>query len=81
LRACRELNLTVPEDVEIIGVDDIPFASLVTPALSTLCVAKRQLGATAMNTLLHLMEPNNASESGDQIIKPQLLLRESTAAP
>ena len=56
LQACAALNRRVPEDVAIIGVDDIPLASLVTPALSTLRISKRELGSSAMNTLVTLMK-------------------------
>ena len=79
LQACAELNRRVPEDVEIIGVDDIPLASLVTPALSTLHINKRELGAIAMGTLVQLMNGEYSSENYQQTVKSELILRETTA--
>lgn len=79
LRACADLNRRVPNDVAIIGVDDIPLASLVTPALSTLRIGKRELGATAMRILTQLMNGKLLVDNCHQIITPELVLRQSTA--
>ena len=78
LRACREKGCHVPQEIEIIGTDDIPLASLITPALSTLQIAKRELGATAMQTLVQLMKGKTESENQQKIIKPTLILRGTT---
>ena len=78
LQACKELGRRVPQDIAIIGSDDIPLASLVTPSLTTLRVAKRHLGTTAMSTLLHLIKQNSLPPAADQTIHPQLILRDST---
>lgn len=79
LQACAQLNRRVPEDVAIIGVDDIPLASLVTPALSTLRISKRELGAASMHALVHLMKGDSLSDSYQQVIEPELVLRQTTA--
>ena len=78
LRACAELNRRVPDDIEIIGVDDIPLASLVTPALSTLRIGKRELGTAAMHTLTQLMKGEQPPET-HQVVPSELILRETTA--
>lgn len=80
MQACADLNRRIPDDVAIIGVDDIPLASLVTPALSTLRIGKRELGATAMRILTQLMKGEQLLEACHQIITPELILRQSTAA-
>ncbi|HMQ54107.1 MAG TPA: substrate-binding domain-containing protein, partial [Anaerolineae bacterium] len=72
-------NRHVPNDVAIIGVDDIPLASLVTPALSTLRIGKRELGSTAMRILTQLMNGKQLVDNCHQIITPELVLRQSTA--
>ena len=79
LRACAECNRRVPDDIEIIGADDIPLASLVTPALSTLRINKRELGAATMLTLVQLMKGETPLDTCQQVIKPELILRETTA--
>ena len=79
-QACADLNRRIPDDVSIIGVDDIPLASLVTPALSTLRTSKRELGSSAMRILTQLMQGEQLLEECHQIITPELVLRQSTAA-
>jgi len=81
LRAAADLGRRVPQDLAIIGVDDIPLASLVTPALSTLRIAKRELGARAMRLLTQLMSGAPLLEACHQLIIPELLLRETTPPP
>lgn len=79
IRACIDLKRRVPEDVAVIGVDDIPLASLVTPALSTLRIDKRKLGASAMNMLTALMH-GKQTEKWQQNVSPKLIVRQSTRA-
>lgn len=78
LKACQELGRRVPQDLAIIGSDDIPLASLVTPSLTTLRITKRHLGTTAMQTLLHLIQQSEPPPAADQTLHPQLILRNST---
>jgi len=76
LQACAELGRRVPDDIAIVGFDDIPLASLVTPALTTCHIPKYELGSQAMHLLL---EHNNAcAEScSDIVIEPELVIRAS----
>ena len=78
MKACQELGRRVPQDLAIIGSDDIPLASLVTPSLTTLRITKRHLGTTAMQTLLHLIQQSEPPPAADQTLHPQLILRNST---
>ncbi|MEM8861451.1 MAG: LacI family DNA-binding transcriptional regulator [Chloroflexota bacterium] len=79
IRACTDLHLQVPDDVAVIGVDDIPLASLVTPALSTIRIDKRKLGASAMNMLTALMDGKQI-EKPQQNVLPKLIVRQSTVS-
>jgi len=76
LRACRTLGLEVPDDVAVIGHDDIPMAELVTPALTTLRVSKYDLGANAVRMLLDRLQARNRQT--EIVLKPELVVREST---
>jgi LacI family transcriptional regulator len=78
MQACLENGRSVPGDIAVIGFDDIPLASLVTPSLSTLHIDKYELGAEAMTTLLQLMNQADHSHSPNQTIQPELILRQST---
>jgi LacI family transcriptional regulator len=55
LQACRDLGRRVPDDLAITGFDDIPLASLVTPALTTIRVPRHSLGEKVMDLLLRVM--------------------------
>ena len=76
LQACVSLNLAVPNDVAIVGTDDIPLAALVTPSLTTCHVSRYELGKQAMQLLLNRIE--GCLEECQQItLKPKLIIRES----
>lgn len=77
MQACDELGLHVPDDIAIIGVDDIPLATVVRPKLSTLRIDKHELGQLAMNTLIALIEKDE-NVLREQVIQPSMVLREST---
>ncbi len=75
LQACRDLGVRVPDDIAIIGCDDIPLASLVTPALTTVRISKFELGAAAVRMLLDRIE--GRSDRSDVIMQPELIVRAS----
>ena len=56
MRALQEHGYRIPEDISIIGFDDIPVCGYVIPALTTVRVSKRYLGNTAVSHLIRLME-------------------------
>lgn len=53
MRALQEAGIRIPQDVSIIGFDDIPICSFFTPALSTMSVQKHDLGVIAIEQLLN----------------------------
>ena len=56
LKACVQLGRRVPEDMAIIGFDDIPLASLVTPSLTTVHIPRYEIGRRAGELLLAKIE-------------------------
>jgi len=59
MRACRACGVGVPEDISLVGFDDIQLASHSHPALSTIRVQKEYLGRLGVRRLLyHLQNPN-----------------------
>jgi LacI family transcriptional regulator len=78
LQACLAAGRRVPEDVAVVGCDDILLAALVTPALTTLGVDKREVGAAATRLLLERIKGCTA-ECQEVIFKPALIVR--TSAP
>jgi LacI family transcriptional regulator len=77
LQACRELGVRVPDDVAVVGCDDIRLASLVTPALTTLRVDKQALGRRAVALLLERLSAPDKPPLAPNIVKPELVVRES----
>ncbi|HQW37001.1 MAG TPA: LacI family DNA-binding transcriptional regulator [Thermoflexales bacterium] len=77
LKACAEMGVRVPEDCAIVGFDDIDFASITTPALSSVRVDKRELGRSAAMLALRMIErldtPNRLVE-----IPAELIVRNSS---
>lgn len=76
LRACEELKRCVPEDLAIVGHDDIPLAALVSPALTTCRVPRYVLGANAVNALLDRLR-GCPGECNQTVLQPELVIRES----
>jgi len=75
LQACRDLGVRVPDDLAIVGCDDIPLASLVTPALTTVRISKFEIGATAVRMLLDRIE--GTSDRAEVVMQPELIVRAS----
>lgn len=56
IRALKEKGIRVPEDVSIVGFDDLPYCTVSSPALTTILVHKRSMGWEAVRRLLTMME-------------------------
>jgi LacI family transcriptional regulator len=76
LQACAELDLRVPEDIAIVGYDDIPMAALVTPSLTTCHIPRYELGTDAMRLLLDQIADGDGNPQ-DILIQPNLKVRDS----
>jgi LacI family transcriptional regulator len=63
LRAAREVGLAAPDDVSIVGFDDIELAIAVTPLLTTVRVPHRRMGQAAAQLLLRLIASGDPGEN------------------
>ena len=70
-------GVRVPEDISLVGFDDIPFASCVDPPLTTIRQPKYEMGQRAMRMLLHLL---NRKRVDNVMLPGELVVRESTRA-
>lgn len=52
MRAIKEKGLRIPEDIGLVGYDDIPFSSLISPSLTTIRLKKQELGVESLKLLL-----------------------------
>jgi LacI family transcriptional regulator len=80
LHAARDRGLRVPEDLSIMGFDDIEPAILVAPALTTVRQPLSEMGRTAVHVLVRLLE-RRTSETPHIELPTRLVVRESTGPP
>jgi LacI family transcriptional regulator len=78
IRALRDFNLKVPEDVSVIGFDDISVAAYYTPRLTTIRQPLRSMGETAARILLQRIQ-GFKDHPGELTVPPELIIRETTA--
>ncbi len=79
VKAAFEKGLDVPEDVAVAGFDDISFAGMYEPPLTTVAQPKYDLGRTAMELLMKRIEGGNSMEPEDIFLEHELVIRKSTA--
>ena len=56
MKALKENNIKIPDDVSIVGFDDMPFCTITDPNLTTINVDKNALGRLAVENLIQLIE-------------------------
>jgi DNA-binding LacI/PurR family transcriptional regulator len=78
IRALHDVGLRVPQDVSVVGFDDIKEAAFQTPSLTTIRQPLHQMGALAVKTLLEQLRPSNNREHPQIAVAPELIVREST---
>ncbi|MFI1096670.1 LacI family DNA-binding transcriptional regulator [Streptomyces sp. NPDC020917] len=79
-RAAAALGLRVPQDVSVVGFDDLPFAEWVTPRLTTVRTPLPEMAAVAARMVLHLLG-GEQPETTQVEVAGELVVRDSTAPP
>jgi LacI family transcriptional regulator len=79
MRALREVGVRVPEDIALVGFDDIPLASQTMPPLTTIRQQILQMGALASQVLLDLLD-NPGSHPLHKVLPTELVVRASSGA-
>jgi DNA-binding LacI/PurR family transcriptional regulator len=77
--AARERGVRIPEDLSVIGFDDLDFARVLAPPLTTVAVDAEGLGALAFETLARVLAGDPPPD--EQVMPVALKVRESTAPP
>ena len=81
IRALREAGKRVPEDVSVIGFDDIQSAAYQNPGLTTIRQPLREMGMTAAETLVRrIAAPKNSDYPKSIVVEPELIVRGSTTS-
>lgn len=75
----RDRGLVVPDDISVVGIDDIPMSGMSSPALTTVALPKQQAGRAAVDLLLSLLQQSLGTDGVRQELETQLIVRASTA--
>lgn len=75
----RQCGLRIPEDVSVIGIDDLFLGQYISPALSTVRQPMQEMASAAIERVLARMK-NNGEPPHEVVFVPKLVVRESTAA-
>ena len=76
LKYIKTNNLKISEDIDVIGIDDVPFASFYNPALTTIAQPTFEMGKKAAELLLSKIKKED-DESDNQVYRfdPQIIIR------
>ncbi|MDD5698879.1 MAG: substrate-binding domain-containing protein, partial [Victivallaceae bacterium] len=75
----RDSDLKVPEDISVVGFDDLKFSALLDVPLTTIAQPFREVGEKAMEILIDKIEGKN-KVSRQIVLKPKLVIRKSAAS-
>ncbi|MCC7448999.1 MAG: LacI family DNA-binding transcriptional regulator [Anaerolineae bacterium] len=82
LQAAFQCGVSVPDDVSIIGYDDIDMAPFTIPPLTTISQSGFDMGYAGANLLLDMIEQQlDGTQINDVILNPTLVVRQSTDVP
>lgn len=80
MNALREMGKRVPEDVSVIGFDNVDFASYLSPGLTTIDYPVTQIGTMAAHWVLDRVYGKGSHEF-THVVEPRLILRGTTSSP
>jgi LacI family transcriptional regulator len=78
MSALEEAGVRVPEEISVVGIDNIAFASLARPSLTTINVPREELGLTAYRALEKMMQLKR-HKGAEYTLETELVVRKSTA--
>ena len=81
LQAARDLGLSVPQDLSIVGFDDLPLSRLTDPPLTTVHQPVRRKGEEAAQMLLRALSADSGDAAEHRVLETRLVVRRSTAPP
>lgn len=80
MREFRKAGLSIPADISVVGFDDIAFAALSEPPLTTVCSPRAEIGRRVVEALVALIE-HPEQQAVELRIPTHLITRDSTAPP
>lgn len=76
--AIKQYGLTIPRDIGLIGFNNEPITQLLTPSISTVDQPAFEMGKTAARLFIEMANNNRVTTTTNIILKPKLVVREST---
>ncbi|MEP7155753.1 MAG: LacI family DNA-binding transcriptional regulator [Betaproteobacteria bacterium] len=73
------LGISIPADMSVVGIDNIPFGRFTSPALTTVDTQSERLGEEAMRLLFRQIAGENPPDIGHMLLEPRLVMRDSTS--
>lgn len=77
MKALQEMGYRIPEDVSVVGFDDLPFSAISSPALTTLRVPNKEMGKIAVRRLAELVEGIGTDVVTKTQICPSIIYRDT----
>ena len=81
LHAVKSAGLRVPEDISVMGFDDIRYAEVADPPLTTIGQPAEEIGERVMYRLCREIEDGRNGETTPEIVPHELIVRQSVAGP
>ncbi|MGF1752607.1 DNA-binding transcriptional regulator CytR [Vibrio makurazakiensis] len=80
IQEAKKLGLRVPQDLSVVGFDDIQFAQYCDPPLTTISQPRYEIGRQAMLMMLDVLKGHEV-QAGSRLLETELIIRGSTAPP
>jgi LacI family transcriptional regulator len=77
MRALEQFGVEIPDDISVVGIDDVPYASLARPPLTTIRVPREHVGVVAFEALEKMMKLKRRT-GADYYVETELVVRHST---
>ncbi len=77
IKALNEFNISVPDDISIIGFDNLPLSSIMNPPLTTIKVSKHEIGKTAIRLIHNRIHGDTNAPPVKVLIGGELIIRDS----
>lgn len=81
LKYIKDNDLNIPEDIAVIGIDDISFSDIYTPTITTVAQPAFEIGTVSAELLIDKMKGQGPDEKLIQRFEPKLIRRSSTHKP
>ena len=79
IKALKEFNVRIPQDISVIGFDNLPMSATMEPALTTIDVSKTKIGYLAIRLLDELIHAQETQPAVKILVGAQLVARDSVA--